>query len=287
VELRALGLSLSEVTRVLGGEAPALERALALHEATREARVRQLGQTVQKVRRLRAELSEGALPVPSEIVTALQPSGAINVAIDLPWPWGGERFELRGVTPLNIIVGPLGSGKTRLAMRLAEEIPGGKFLGLDRLANGAAGARSMLASDPQLKSRVEGALAAIVEDGGAECDALLALLAALEADDTAVHVIDMLEQGLDASTQEAVIAFLRRRAPSARPLFFLTRSNVILDLDSISVHDTVILCPANHAPPTIVAPYRGAPGYEAVATCLASPDARARTEGVIAWRQSA
>jgi hypothetical protein len=27
-----------------------------------------------------------------------------------------------------------------------------------------------------------------------------------------------------------------------------------------------------------------APGYEAVATCLASPEVRARTEGVIAWR---
>ena len=31
-------------------------------------------------------------------------------------------------------------------------------------------------------------------------------------------------------TQEAVIAFLRRRSPEARPLFFLTRSNAILDL---------------------------------------------------------
>ena len=27
-----------------------------------------------------------------------------------------------------------------------------------------------------------------------------------------------------------------------------------------------------------------APGYEAVATCLASPEVRARTDGVIAWR---
>jgi hypothetical protein len=27
----------------------------------------------------------------------------------------------------------------------------------------------------------------------------------------------------------------------------------------------------------------GAPGYEAVAMCLASPDVRARTQGVIAW----
>lgn len=32
------------------------------------------------------------------------------------------------------------------------------------------------------------------------------------------------------------------------------------------------------------APYPGTPGYEAVATCLASPEVRARTEGVIAWR---
>ncbi|WP_183028742.1 hypothetical protein [Variovorax sp. UMC13] len=29
------------------------------------------------------------------------------------------------------------------------------------------------------------------------------------------------------------------------------------------------------------------PGYEAVATCLAAPEVRARTEGVIAWRPPA
>jgi hypothetical protein len=33
-----------------------------------------------------------------------------------------------------------------------------------------------------------------------------------------------------------------------------------------------------------VAPYPGAAGYESVASCLASPEVRARTEGVIAWR---
>ena len=49
----------------------------------------------------------------------------------------------------------------------------------------------------------------------------------------------------------------------------------------------IILCPANHSVPTRVAPYPGAPGYEAVATCLASPDVRARTEGIIAWRPKA
>ena len=44
------------------------------------------------------------------------------------------------------------------------------------------------------------------------------------------------------------------------------------------------VCPANHSPPTLVAPYPGAIGYEAVATCLATPEVRARTEGIIATR---
>jgi hypothetical protein len=33
-----------------------------------------------------------------------------------------------------------------------------------------------------------------------------------------------------------------------------------------------------------VLPYPGAPGYETVASCLAAPDVRARTEGVVAMR---
>lgn len=37
-------------------------------------------------------------------------------------------------------------------------------------------------------------------------------------------------------------------------------------------------------PQQLVAASPGAPGYEAVATCLASPEVRARTEGVIARR---
>ena len=82
------------------------------------------------------------------------------------------------------------------------------------------------------------------------------------------------------------IAHLRRRGPSARPLFMLTRSSAILDLAAVTAEEAIILCPANHSPPTLVAPYPGAPGYEAVATCLASPEVRARTEGVIAWRPS-
>ena len=77
-------------------------------------------------------------------------------------------------------------------------------------------------------------------------------------------VVDMIEQGLDHATQEAVIAPLRRRGPGSRPLFMLTRSSAILDLAAMTEDEAIILCPANHSPPTLVAPYPGAPGYEAV-----------------------
>jgi hypothetical protein len=113
---------------------------------------------------------------------------------------------------------------------------------------------------------------------------LVALLVGLEAEGPAVLVIDMLEQGLDKPTQEAVVAYLRGRGLDARPLFLVTRSNAILDLDVVGNDEAIILCPANHSPPSRVAPYPGCPGYEAVATCLASPEVRARTEGIIVWR---
>ena len=110
------------------------------------------------------------------------------------------------------------------------------------------------------------------------------MLVALECDAPAVLVVDMVEQGLDQGSQEALMAHLRRRGVAARPLFLLTRSCIILDLAAVGADETIILCPANHSPPTQVAPYPGAPGYEAVATCLASPEVRERTAGVIAWR---
>jgi hypothetical protein len=99
-----------------------------------------------------------------------------------------------------------------------------------------------------------------------------------------VLIVDMVEQGLDQATQGALIAHLRRRGTGGRPLFLLTRSHAILDLAAAGADEAIILCPANHSPPRRVAPYPGAPDYEAVATCLASSEVRARTEGVIAWR---
>ena len=282
--LRALGFSLAQVARVLEGDPQGLEPALAAHQATLEGRLRQLAGTVEKIRGLRRDLAHGQAPTIAELARLAAPAAGCSVAFDLPWPWGGERFELRDIRPLTYIIGPLGSGKTRLAQRLAETLPDAAFLGLERLADGGAAARARLEADPALKSRVDQTLAWLLEDGAAESDALIALLAGLESEGPAILVVDMIEQGLDHATQEALIAHLRRRGPGGRPLFMLTRSSAILDLAAVTADEAIILCPANHSPPTLVAPYPGAPGYEAVATCLASPEVRARTEGVIAWR---
>jgi DNA-binding transcriptional MerR regulator len=286
--LRELGLSLAQVARVLEGDSKSLEPALAAHQAALEGRVHQLAGAVDKVRRLRADLAGGRHPAPAELARLLKPASsfgvAFDIAFDLPWPWGGERFELQDIRALNYIIGPLGSGKTQLARRIAETIPGAAFLGLDRLADGGAAARAHLARDPALKSRVDRTLAWLVEDGATISEALVCLLAGLETEGPTVLVIDMLEQGLDKATQEALIARLRRCGSGFPPLFFLTRSSSILDLDAVGDDESIILCPANHSPPTSVRPYPGFPGFEAVATCLASPEVRARTEGVIAWR---
>jgi DNA-binding transcriptional MerR regulator len=304
VALRGLGLSLSQIARVLGDDPQGLERqglerqglerqglsaqglepALAAHQTMLEGRIRQLAGAVEKVRELRAGLAQGRAPTARELARLLGAPAEISVAFDLPWPWGGERFELRDVRPLNYIIGPLGSGKTRLAKRLAETLPDAAFLGVDRLEHDASAARAQLDADPALESRVDRALAWLVEDGASTSAAMVALLVGLESEGAAVLVVDMVEQGLDQGTQEALIAHLRRRGPGGRPLFLLTRSCAILDLAAVGAEEAIILCPANHSPPTRVAPYPGAPGYEAVATCLALPEVRARTEGLIAWR---
>ena len=110
------------------------------------------------------------------------------------------------------------------------------------------------------------------------------MLVGLQAEGPTILVVDMVEHGLDTPTQQAVSAHLRRHKSVERPLFLMTRSSVILDLACVGTGESILLCPANHSPPVRVAPYPGAAGYEAVATCLAAPEVRARTEGVIAWR---
>ena len=287
VALRELGLSLGQIAQILGNDALVLEPALAAHQGILESRLRPMTAAVEEVRRLRADLIGDPTGEPGELARLRKPSRELRVAFALPWPWGGERFELRDIRALNHIIGPLGSGKTRLAMRIAEALPDDAFLGLARLADGGAATQAHLESDPALKSRVEQALGKLVEDGATVSDALVTLLAELETEHPSILVIDMLEQGLDKATQKAVIARLRSRGRDARPLFFLTRSTAILDLEAVGTDEAIILCPANHSPPTRVEPYQGAPGYEAFATCLASPEVRARTEGIIAVRSQA
>jgi hypothetical protein len=228
-------------------------------------------------------LARGRTPDTEDLAGLLTSLTRPSVAFDLPWPWGGEPFALGDIPPLTYITGPLGSGKTRLALSLAEGLPDATFLGLDRMADGGAAARARLDADPNLAARVERTRTWLVEDGASPSDALLVLLAALEIEPAAALVIDMPEQDLD---QAALVAWLRRRGPDARPVFLLTRSSAILDLAALGAalgtDEAILYCPANHAPPIRVAPYPGAPGYEAVASCLASPEVRARTAGMIA-----
>lgn len=271
--LRNLGLSLTQVARVLSGDQHGLEPALAAHQAALEAQANALARTIGTVRDIRSDLAQGKAPTMRELMRLAKPSRTPIVSFELPWPWGGEPYELRDIRALNYIIGPLGSGKTRLAQCLAATLPDAAFLGLDRSTEGSTAAQAA----------AQTALDWLVEDGATASDALMALLIGI-ADAPAIMVIDMIEQGLDAATQQAVIAHLRRRGANASPLFLLTRSSAILDLAAVGADETITLCPANHSPPTQVPPYPGAAGYESVATCLATPDVRARTEGMVAWR---
>lgn len=287
VALRALGLSLAQVVRVLDGDSRSLGAALAAHETTLEDEVHQLVRKMDKIRGLRADLALGQMPVSGELTRLLDAAAGPSFAFQLPWPWGGEWFELRNARPLNYIIGPLGSGKTRLAHCLAEALPGGVFLGLERLKGTTELTAVPPPADSALSSRVNQALAWLTDEGATESEALRILLVALEAEDPTVMIVDMVEQELDHRTQEALIGHLRQRAKvGRRPLFLVTRSSAILGLAAVGADEAIFLCPANHSPPVRVAPYPGAPGYEAVATCLASPEVRARTSGVIAWLRS-
>ncbi len=284
VSLRELNLSLAEVAGVMAGDPEGLEPALAAHQVALEGRIDQLAGSLEKLRALRAKLAMGQMPAGADLVEMLRRAPGLSVAFDLPWPWGGERFELCNIQPLTYITGPLGSGKTRLARNLAGALPGAAFLGLERLADDGAEARSHLDRDPALKSKLERAMAWLLDEGAVTSTALMTLLVHLEAEASSPLVIDMIEQDLDQSSQEALSSYLRRRGPDARPLFMLTRSCALLDVASVGPDETIILCPANHSPPIQVAPYPGAAGYEALTSCLASPDVRARTVGVIALK---
>lgn len=287
VALRTLGFSLAQIARVLDGNSQGLDEALAAHQTRLEVQLRELSITIQKVHGLRIEVASGQAPASGKLRDLVKHSEKPVTSFHLPWPWGGERFEVRDIRPLNYITGPLASGKTRLAKRLAERVPNACILSEDRLNQESETLQAQLDADPALRSRVVETLAWLVEDGATQSHALKVLICGLETEGADILVVDMVEKGLDEATQLSLMAYLRRRGSNGRPLFLLTRSSAILDLESAAPDEAIILCPANHSPPIYVFPNPGTPGYEAVDSCLAPPEVRARTEGIIAVRETA
>ncbi|MCS6758305.1 MAG: MerR family transcriptional regulator, partial [Candidatus Devosia euplotis] len=114
VALRAFGLSLTEIERVLYGDARDLEPALAVHQSALEGRIRMMSGAVERVRRLRSDLLAGKAPEMAELSLLIRPVDGPCVAFDLPWPWGGERFELRDMRRLTFIIGPLGGRQDQI-----------------------------------------------------------------------------------------------------------------------------------------------------------------------------
>jgi DNA-binding transcriptional MerR regulator len=163
VALRGLGLSLVEVARVLDGDPQDLDAELSAHEARLSAQAQQIAVVLERVRLARADLAQGRLPAPARLTQALAQGAPLKVGFALPWPWDGEWFALHDVPRLVFITGPLGSGKTRFAQRLAAELPDAAFLGLDRLSDTTLAQR--LADDALLADRVERRLAWLIEDG--------------------------------------------------------------------------------------------------------------------------
>lgn len=266
--LRNLGLSLTQVGRVLKGEPADLASALNAQEANLKAQIDATGAQLARVRQLREGLKPGATPSASELEGMV--SGPL-ARFSLPWPWGGEDFTVPTLGPITFITGPLGCGKTRLATRLSEVLPWARFVGLDRAA-------------PVSNAHLRPVLDWLVEDGATETEALVAVVDALNANDTDFLVIDMVEQGLDEATQAALMAHLRHRPVGSPRVLLMTRSNVILDIEAMGPSEAILFCPANHSPPIWVRPFAGSPGLEAVESCLASREVLARTEGTIAWR---
>ena len=281
LRLRRLGLGLAEIARVLAGDADTLSEVLAGLDASLARRLGVVGAQRRRVHELRSALAAGQVPTVPEPEAALAAPAGPPVVLSLPWPWDGERFEIAGLGALAWLTGPLGSGKTRLARALAAALPGATFVPLGR------GAVGRPADDPARDARVEQTLRTLCKDGASDSPALRALLAILEDEGRGALVIDLVEQGLDGPTREALAGQLRRCASLDRPLVVMTRSTAVLDLDATGPDEKILHCPANHSVPVRVLPVPGTPGYEALTLCLASPEVRARSEGVVALRPAA
>lgn len=282
VALRNLGLSLTQVVQVFDGNPQSLQSALLSHDAFLNEEMSRLIQRMEKVRSLQSGLALGRIPSEDELSNLLNHEPKVSLAFSLPWPWGGEQFEIRNVRPLNYIVGSVGSGKTVFAHCIADALPGGVFVEPQQW-KGSHALNEMHETHSDLQERVSQAVTWLVGEGATQTATLTNLLQILESSLPSILVVDLIEDDLDEATQGALIRYLRRRAqPHRPPLFVITRSSAILDLDAVGYDEAIYSCLSNHSPPTRVLPYRGSAGYEYTASCLASPDIRARTQGMIA-----
>ena len=205
-----------------------LEPALAAHQAvTRRPDAPARRRRSRRSGSLRDDLARGKAPTAGELAR-LTGSQAPNSASPstFPGPGAASGSSCDDVRPLNYIIGPLGSGKTRLAQRLAETLPDAAFLGLDRLADGGAAARARwtpirLSSRGSIR-RWPGSsrTAPRCRRPWSPCSP------ALESEGPAILVVDMMEQGLDQATQEAAdrpSAPPWARRPAALPAHALQR----------------------------------------------------------------
>lgn len=275
VGLRTLDLNLTQVAEVLNGDAGCLKEALEAHAVRLNSQAERALSNVAQVRKMLEAIRAGNVPAPVDYADLAKTARGPSVCFALPWPWDGEAFSFTDIPTLSFITGPLGSGKTRLAQKIAKHLPGSVFLEMDRTAE-----------SPVRTKRIIEAETWIVGEGGTPSLALDALLAALTSPDRPSLVIDLVERGLDQPTQIAFMSFLRRRPAASGHIVLLTRSTAILDLAEVGPDEAVLFCPANYSLPMRIAPIPGAKGYEALESCLATPNVRARTEGVIAMRHN-
>ncbi len=271
VRFRQLGLGLADIRGVLDAEPEQRSAVLKRHRLQLEAERRRLDAAIARTDRLQAGGScQAARHSPAFPCYRLE--------LDLPWPWGGERFTMSLTTGVTFLIGPLGSGKTRLARQLADALPGGTFLGIERFTADGVIETNSVVSDPGAVGSLAGGLLAA---GATWSEPLALLLAAFANGAKGPLVVDMVEEGLDTRTQAALMTVLRAER-SGRPLVLMTRSSAIADLARMESGERIIYCPANHGIPMLVRPDPACRGYEAVATCLADPAVRARTAGVMA-----
>lgn len=276
VALRSLGLSLTQIAGVLGGDAAATDQALALRETELRSQFAAMQKASERIRQLR----HGLAHEPGHRAAYLADSrcaSSVTVSFKLPWPWDGEQFMLTELAPLIYLVGPLGSGKTRLALHLSETLPNARWLGLQRLDDPRQFERELNLTQKEV-SITESHLEGLRKEGAVDKEPLRLLMAALEAGGGRQPlVIDMIEEGLSRPSQEALMPLLRQRLKTrVGPVIAMTRSSSILDLASVGPSEAILYCPPNHSVPFVVSSFAGAAGYEAVSSCLATPEARKR-----------